>query len=198
MRPITLTPARLWIALAALITAGALGGYLVMQQAERHAANDPQIQLADDAATALEGGRAPAALVSGDRVDVGRSLAPFVVVLDDAGTPIAASGQLDGRTPVPPAGVLATVRRDGEERVTWAPLSEVRLASVVRRVGGTHPGFVVAARSLRETEARIAGIGRLIALGWAVAIVVMSIAVTLAGLRYDGQRQELRSASGRA
>lgn len=187
MRTLAVTPLRLWLFGILLLTAGALGAYIVQQQLQRHAANDPQLQLADDGAVALEHGRAPAQLVSGDTVDIARSLAPFIVILDDAGNPIASSGRLDGRTPVPPAGVLASVRSLGEERVTWAPHPGLRLASVVRRVTGAQPGFIVAARSLAETQDRIASLGRLIATAWLAGTLVWTAVVALV-TRLDGRR----------
>ena len=180
MRSITLTPIRSWIALTLLLTTGALGAYIVMQQVERLGANEPQLQLAEDAAAALARGRSPSAVVGPDTVDVAHSLAPFVLVLDDAGAPLASSGQLDGRAPVPPQGVLAAVRSSGEERVTWAPRPGVRLASVVVRTQGAQGAFVVAARSLRETEQRIATIGRLILAGWLAGALGLTVAVALA------------------
>ena len=179
MRPITLTPIRLWIGLMMLLTAGCLGAYVVMQQGERLGANDPQVQLAEDAAAALEHGRTAAQVVGSDTVDVARSLAPFVVVLDDTDAPLASSGQLDGRTPVPPRGMLAAVRATGEERLTWAPRPGVRLASVARRVRGPRPSVVVAARSLREAERRITTIGHLIVFGWCISAIGLAIAVVL-------------------
>ncbi|HEU4413536.1 MAG TPA: hypothetical protein VFT65_02040 [Candidatus Angelobacter sp.] len=38
------------------------------------------------------------------------------------------------------------------EKVTWQPKPGVRLASVIRRVPGKTPGFVLAGRSLRLVE----------------------------------------------
>ena len=45
-------------------------------------------------------------------------------------------------------------RQHGEERLSWQPRRGVRIAAVVQRVGGAHPGFVLAGRSLREVEDR--------------------------------------------
>lgn len=179
MRTILVTPLRLWLLGALVLSAGAVAAYLVMQQTHRMAANDPQLQLAADGAIALEHGRPVAQLVPADTVDVARSLAPFIVVLDDAGKPVASSGRLDGQIPVPPAGVLAFVRKAGEEDVTWAPRPSVRLASVVRRVEGANPGFIVVARSLHETEYRIARISQMIAIGWLAGVVGWTALVVL-------------------
>jgi hypothetical protein len=179
MRTIAVTPLRVWLLGILLLVAGALGAYVAQQQLQRHAANDPQLQLAQDGALALERGRTPAQLISDDTVDIAHSLAPFVIVLDDTGKPVASSGRLDGQVPVPPTGVLDGVRRFGEERVTWAPRRSVRLASVVHRVNGAQPGFIVAARSLGETEWRIARLGRLILTAWLAGAVAWTALVGL-------------------
>jgi hypothetical protein len=179
MRQILMTPFRLWLFAVVAMTAGALTAYLVMQQTHRMAANDPQLQLADDGAAALEQGRPVTQVVPADTVDVARSLAPFVLVLDDTRKVLASSGRLDGQIPIPPAGVLAAVRIEGGEDVTWAPRPSVRLASVVRRINGARPGFIIVARSLRETEWRIARIGQMIATGWLVGLIGWTVLIAL-------------------
>jgi hypothetical protein len=148
-------------------------------QIERQDANDPQVQLAEDGAAALEKGRSISQVVPADTIDVAHSLAPFVIVLDDAGKPLASSGLLDAQVPIPPPGVLAFVRDNGEERVTWAPRPGVRLASVVHRVGGQRPGFIIAARSLREVQWRIARLIRIIAVGWTLSVLALTVGVAV-------------------
>jgi hypothetical protein len=59
--------------------------YLTTQQVLRMNANDPQIQMAEDAAAALDAGETPAALLPEDIVDIATSLAPFLVIFDDQG-----------------------------------------------------------------------------------------------------------------
>lgn len=151
--------------------------YLAVQQAGRHLANDPQIQMARDAAAALAAGQPIPAVVPAQLVDFGQSLAPFVAVLDDAGTAVASSGRLRGQPPVLPAGVLEHVRQSGEEQVTWQPEPGVRIATVVVRRAGAPPGFVVAGRSLAETESRIEQIQTIVLLGWIATIVGLLVLV---------------------
>jgi hypothetical protein len=179
MREIRVTPLPLWLFVAAALTAGALIAYAMAVQIERQGANDPQIQLTEDGAAALENGRPIAQVVPADTIDVAQSLAPFVIVLDDAGKPLASSGLLDRQVPIPPAGVLAFVRNNGEEEVTWAPRHGLRLASVVRRVGGQRPGFIIAARSLREVQWRIARLTRIIAVGWTLSVLALTAGVAV-------------------
>lgn len=155
-----------WLPLAFACTVLSLTCYLVAQQEFRHAADDPQIQIADDIAAALASGSAPAAVVPTHAINIGSSAAPFAMVLDDRGNVIASSGG----TRTVPAGVLDHVRTAGVERVTWQPQRGVRLATVVRRNDGREPGFIVVGRSLRDTEERISKLGSIVLLGWSVAM----------------------------
>src|SRR5947207_14807465 len=120
-----------WLMLAALASAICLLVYIVAQQTWRTSANDPQIQLARDAAAALAAGRAVETVVPRDTVDMERSLAPFLIVLDANGTVLAASAALRGNVPGVPKSVLDFVRERGEHRVTWQPIGGVRIASVI-------------------------------------------------------------------
>ncbi|MCE5260078.1 MAG: hypothetical protein LLG44_13625, partial [Chloroflexi bacterium] len=144
---------RIWLPLAVLAVAFALLAYALAQQVLRQNANDPQVQLARDTAAALAEGAQPYTLLPA-QVNLSRSLAPFVQVYDAAGRLTAGSGLLDGLPPRIPQGVLEVARAQGENRVTWEPAPGARFAAVVASVQGGDGGFVLAARSLAETEAR--------------------------------------------
>ena len=128
--------------------------YIVTQQAYRMSANDPQIQLAEDAARGAAEGKSPYALVPNEQVDIATSLAPFVMILDDDKTPQASSARLNNVTPTIPPGVLDYAKEHGESRITWEPTDGVRAALVVVHFKGNKSGYVVAGRSLREVEKR--------------------------------------------
>ena len=145
---------RLWLPTAVIITLLSGLTYTVAQQILRMSANDPQIQLAEDAANALTNGAPPEAVLPASKVDIATGLAPYVVVFDNAGKAIASSGMLHNQFPTLPSGVFDATREHGENRITWQPEAGVRSAIVVTRYGGAHPGFVMAGRSLRESEAR--------------------------------------------
>ena len=145
---------RLWLPAAVIITLLSGLTYTVAQQILRMSANDPQIQLAEDAANALTNGAPPEAVLPASKVDIATGLAPYVVVFDNAGKAIASSGMLHNQFPTLPSGVFDATREHGENRITWQPEPGVRSAIVVTRYGGAHPGFVMAGRSLRESEAR--------------------------------------------
>lgn len=162
---------------AALLTAL---GYVLVQQDLRMSANDPQIQLAEDAASALRSGQPAQAVVNGTPIDMARSLAPFVIVFDDSGQPLASSATLDGQVPTPPPGVFSYVAANGEERLTWQPRSDVRVAAVMVRYTGAASGYVLAGRSLREVERRTDQMLALATLAWAATLGATLAASALA------------------
>jgi len=164
--PLIRTVVRRWLPLAGLASAASLLVALVAQQVYRQSADDPQIELAREAALRLAEGAAPGDVMPATRVDFAVSLAPFVMVMDDAGAIRASSGRLGRAARAMPRGVLDHARETGEERVTWQPEPGVRVASVVVRYSGAAAGFVVSGRSLRETERRIDQIERLASAAW--------------------------------
>jgi len=167
------------VILAGISTGIALALYAIPQQVLRNGANDPQIQLATDAVAMLESGAPPSEAISAGNVDMARSLAPFIIAYDDQGKPLASQARLSGGIPVLPAGVFDYVRQHGEERVSWQPIlgttRGVRIAAVVERVGGAHPGFVLAGRSLREVEVREAQVRQMAGLTWIGMIALIVI-----------------------
>jgi hypothetical protein len=168
-----------WVPLALGIGATTLLVYLAVQQSHRTRADDPQIQMAEDAAASLGVGRLAASYDVAEKVDVAASLSPWLVVYDENVRPVAWSGQLDGLPPVLPRGVYEHVRSAGEARVTWQPRPGVRMATVVTRVSGKRPGFVAAGRSLRETEKRVAALTTVCGLAVAVTLLVTLVASLL-------------------
>jgi hypothetical protein len=157
-----------WLPLA--VVAVALGGlvYLAVQQVYRHLANDPQVQMAEDTANAFAQGGSLQTLLPAQNVDIARSLAPFMMLFDKNGEVLAASGQLHGQALPIPAGVLDAAKASGENRVTLQPEPGVRIAAVIVPAGDA--GFVLAGRSLRESENRT---------DQALTIVAAALVVTL-------------------
>ena len=144
-----------WVPLAFIICCFSGLTYVAVQQTYRQSANDPQIAMAENAATILSSNASPASVVPSGTIDIANNLAPYVVIYDAAGEPIAGNGMLDGALPLLPAGVFDSVRATGgEDRFTWQPRPGVRSAVVVDEIGGANGGFVMAGRSLREVEIR--------------------------------------------
>lgn len=168
-----------WLPLAAVTTALCGLVYVAVQQGLRQSANDPQIQMAEDAATALGAGETVESLLPTTKIDIAHSLAPFLIVFDDAGKPVASSGLLHDQLPTLPGGVLDYVSTHGEDRITWQPESGVRIAAVVTNYTGATPGFVLAGRSLREVEKREAQAQFEAGAAWLAALGVSLILVAL-------------------
>jgi hypothetical protein len=100
--------------------------------------------------------------------------------LDDGGKILSTSGQLSGAPRAIPSGVLDHARQSGEERVSWQPEPGVRVAAVVVRYRGSPGGFVLAGRSLAETEARVVKFQQLIGLAWAFVVGGLLVLVSAA------------------
>jgi len=165
-----------WL-LVAIVVTGLIGLlYAAVQQDLRQGANDPQIQMAEDAAAKLADGQSVQSVVPSEKVDIAKSLAPYLIIFDANGNPIASSAQLDGQTPTVPSGVFDSVRQNGEDRITWQPQAGVRSAVVVTQFKGSTSGFVLAGRSLREVEKREDGLMQILVAGWVVMMLVTFVA----------------------
>ena len=164
---------------AAAATIAALFVYAGVQQTYRTGGDDPQLQLASDAAGALRAGVAVDSVIPTATVDVATALGVFVVAYDAANRPIAGSGRLEGVLPTPPPGVLALARLNGSHRVTWRPRPDVRLAAVVQRVDDGSGRVVLAARSLREVEERTSRLLVMTAMAWGALMLASVLAALL-------------------
>jgi hypothetical protein len=179
---------RQWIPLALVITAMCGLMYLTVQQLLRQGANDPQIQMAEDAAVALSGGAAVDSILPANQVDLSKSIAPFLVIYSRTGVPVASSGLLDGQMPYIPLGIFDYVQKNGQDRVTWQPEANVRIAAVVVEYSGDEPGFVLAGRSLREAEARDLKLRNMIGLV-GISTMVGSLVVVALNVLYLTERR---------
>ncbi len=149
--------------------------YVAVQQNFRTNANDPQIQLAEDFANQLSAGRTVDSINTSISVDMVKSLALFIFVYDDAGNILVGSGKINGQYPALPSGVLDHARKDGENRITWQPQEDVRIALVVVRYDGSQSGFVAVGRSLREVEQREFDLGLKIFGAWFIGLIGLAI-----------------------
>ncbi len=155
-----------------------LTAYVAVQQDIRQSSNDPQIAMAEDAAAALSAGSVPASVVSRDIIDASQSLSPFVMVFDDHGLALESSARMGDALPKPPAGIFQYVAMNGEDRVTWQTPSGLRFAAVVTQwKAASSTGFVLVARSIRESELRVSRLGWLMFAGWAVMVVGTMVVV---------------------
>lgn len=143
---------------------------VIAQQMLRMGANDPQIQMAEDAGAKLSDG-AGLSVLPASLVDVSHSLAPFLIVYDDSGAIVGSSAMLKEQTPALPSGVPEFVRAHGQDRITWQLASGVRIAAVIERFVVPSSGFVLAGRSLREVEKRESIVQGLVLAGPGVTLV---------------------------
>lgn len=179
MRP---TPAILlaslarWLPVAALtvLLTGLI--YVTGQQIERASANDPQIQMATDAANALMAGASPQSLVPTTQIDIARGYALYLVIYDANAQVVAASATLHGQPIAPPSGVFQSARVSSPDTITWMPAAGVRSAIAVVAYPG---GYVLAGRSLTLIERREDNLLQ-IALAGCAATLILTYLVTLA------------------
>jgi hypothetical protein len=176
-----------WLPLGVAITLVCGLIYATVQQNYRTSLNDPQIQMAEDAAAAIGNGASAQSVVSGAKVDLDASLAPWIAVYDGSGNELASSGELDGAAPKLPQGVFDTntwhsFAEDGiklqvpqnEDRFSWQPQPDVRQAVIV--VHATNGDFVAAGRNMREVEDRETALTVMVGIGWLVAMAATFIA----------------------
>jgi hypothetical protein len=146
-----------------------LFAYWAVQQEYRISANDPQVQMAEDAAVALAQGVPPATLVrDSGLVDIRASLAPWIAVFDASGRPLTGTAMLDEAAAQLPLGVFDesgwhTYAEQGiplsipahEDRFSWQPRPDVRQAVVLVHVSSpSFSGYVASGRNMREIENR--------------------------------------------
>ena len=165
--------------LPSMVVATGLSGlvYAVVQQDLRSGANDPQEQLARDAAIRLDDGASPATVVGSTTVDIASSLAPFIVVYSSTANVLATDGVLDGKAPMLPTGVLDSATRTGRDAVTWQPREGVRVATVTIPWSG---GTVTSGRSLRLVEDRESTLLQIVAAAWIAIGIALAIACIVA------------------
>ncbi|MBS1525157.1 MAG: hypothetical protein JST19_05875 [Bacteroidetes bacterium] len=164
---------RNWFSYAAMITLICGIVYVTVQQSYRMSANDPQFQVAEDTALALDKGADPKTLTGANsQVEISRSLALWLIIYDMQGNVAASSARLDGAAPQFPKGVLNHTRSKGADAVTWQPRPGIRQATVTV---GAKDYTVVTGRSLRLTEERISLLGSQVLFGWVLSVLAMLV-----------------------
>lgn len=181
----------MWIPLAVGLT-GVFGfAYLVGQQGYRQSMNDPQIQMAEDAAGSLSRDNTPANVVPRGvaSINIANDLAPWITVYDASGTPLESDAVLDGAPPRMPAGLLDTSTWSAqktwqspfglETRVTWQPRPNIRQAVVLVQFAPPYgkEGFVAVGRSMSAIEERIINLTELAAVAWGATIIATFAAI---------------------
>lgn len=176
---------RVWVPLAVATTLLCILLYVTLEQSYRSALNDPQVQIAEDAAVRIAAGVKPATFAIKEPVDIAASLAPWLAMYDATGTPIVSTGLLEGEMPRLPAEVFDELRsrtvdasaglaQAKEDRISWESAPGVYQAVVIVQ---TADHFVVVGRSMREAEDRIWNMESMIAIGWVLTLLATLLAV---------------------
>lgn len=170
-----------WLPLGVAVTLVSGLVYATVQQEYRQSLNDPQIQMAEDAAAKLAAGASPSEVVPNpDSVDIVNSLSPWLAVYNADGVSIVSSGDFNGEIPVLPQGVFQAASSNmgkdttqlQENRITWQSKTGVRQALVVVHYDSqTGGGFAVAGRNMREVESREDALSRMMLIGWLAAML---------------------------
>ncbi len=174
---------RIWLPIAIAVTGMCAVSFGTVQQLYRQSLNDPQVQIAEDTAFAMENGAKPTSLfASSTKIDIASSLRPYTVIYDKDLVPLVWTGTLDGEVPMPPKGVFESAKHtkdgSGENRISWQPQDDVRSAIVVVHVEKTD-GYVLAGRNMRETEDRIWAIQAIVGIAWLFILAATLIATWL-------------------
>jgi hypothetical protein len=161
-----------WLPLAWLVVMAMAFGYVILQQTIRAEANQPQTALVREAVNQLKNGIEPEQLISSPTRDLSQTLNSFVIVYSDTYKPLAGDVVLDNKLPIFPSGALGYAYASGENRVTWQPRDDIRIAAVVRSYqAGGKTGYVVAGRNLKEAESQITKLGMFIVAGGLAALL---------------------------
>jgi hypothetical protein len=150
--------------------------YVAVQQNWRLSADQLPLRLAALATQQIAGGTDPKAIAE-DSTDLGATLEPFVIVYDKDKKVAASSGKLNGSVPSPPKGVFDHITRTrSQERFTWEPAKGYRYATVVQGVFKDNQVqyYVLAAQTLRETEAQIKNLTVLVGAGWILSLILLT------------------------
>ena len=140
--------------------------FAVVQQSYRQNANDPQVQVTEDVAYVLEQGRKPEEIIPPQsKLDISRGLSVFVIIYGEDGKPLASSGELDKSTPQIAKSALLASKSKADHRITWEPKKGLRVAAVIKHIGGKGSGYVLAGRNLREVESREKNLLTTVAIG---------------------------------
>ncbi len=148
--------------------------YLVGQQILRQLANNPQIQMAEDISYGLSNGKNYSTVLNTSNIDPNLSLSPFTLIYDINGNILSDNLSPSANLPSLPKGIFAYVQGKGEDRFTWQPSNNLRLAVVVTEyIGKNGGGFVLVGRSLREVENLESTIEIYVSAAWFISILLL-------------------------
>ena len=173
-----------WVGAAFIIVIIFATFFGAVQQVQRSDADYPQVQLAQDAAAALNQGAQKLAVTAG-KIDMGKSLASFVNVYDREGKVVAGSGLLDGEVPQPSIGMLTASDHKDYSRVTWSPKAGVRVSAVTV---SSEKYYVVSGRSLKVVEKNSSQTLLIAAAGAGLSLFVLAMTFLLSSAKSSSKK----------
>jgi hypothetical protein len=165
-----------WLIIAFLATFTSLLVYVATQQVMRLGANEMPAELATEISINLENSKNLQDSIPDEIIDISKSLRTFVMVFDKDKTLIASSAVMGKDNPDYPKGVLDSVDKKGENRVTWQPQKGLRFATIAIKSGDK---YIVAGHSLKETEKLIDTIGNMVFYTWLACMIFSSITLAI-------------------
>jgi hypothetical protein len=165
-----------WVIITFLVTFTSLLVYVTAQQVLRLGANGMPAELAAKTSINLENSKSPLDAVPGEIIDISKSPGTFAMVFDKDKNLIASSAVMGIDEPAYPKGVLDHVDKNGEDRVTWQPQKGLRFATVAIKAGDK---YIVAGRSLKETEKLINTVGNLVFYSWLASMIFSSATLAI-------------------
>ena len=175
--------------LALILTIGGLSCALTIQAAIRRSADQPQIQMAKHYASAVASGKSIEQTLPPVQIDMQHSLEPFAIFYDLQAHPVASTGHTDRGVPAPPPGVFDHLTANNPiARFTWQPESGIRVAAVMFRINGSHPGYILVGRSLAATDIDMMSLRRGAFVTWFILMALLC-----AGALFLDLAQRMRS-----
>lgn len=164
----------IWIVLAAICTTLVGLVYVSAQQVYRQSANDPQIEITEEIASAISGGAPADQLIpSAGGTDIKNSLSAFAMIFDQDSKVLGSSAKLNNADPIPPKGVFEAAAAHGRTLITWEPEKGVRIATVISAVHtGDKTVYVLAGKNLREVEKRILALTYASITAWIISLLL--------------------------
>jgi hypothetical protein len=114
----------------------------------------------------------------GDDVDMAKSLAPFTIIYRKDGNILQGSGNLNGKVPKAPLGMLKSASGKDYHAVTWQPAKNVRIAAVVV---ADKNYYVLSGRNLKEVERNESRTFDITLLGGVLSVLLLAVIFVASG-----------------
>lgn len=158
------------LALVVTIIFGAIFG--TGQQILRSQAEQEQVRGVRQVESVVQQGIPLNLIISSEEaVEMKDSLELFAMTFDANRQVLGTTAKLGEETPTPPENAFTEAKATGEHRFTWEPQEGVRIAAVLKPIGDQ--GFILAGRSLSETEKLVETLAWCTIIGWAACMLLV-------------------------